>query len=106
MAFKSTLNRTVAALSLFFMMTAVYAAGSSYQIEVDGLACPFCAYGIEKELNAVPGVEKVETDIKEGVVIVTMRGGEDLDEATAKQAVRDAGFTLRAFNRMSTDSEE
>jgi len=101
MAFKTTFNQAVFASGLFFMMMVVHAAGISYQIEVNGLACPFCAYGIEKELSAISGVEKVETNIKKGVVIVTMRDDEDLDESTAKQAVGDAGFTLSTFKRMS-----
>ena len=35
-------------------------AGQSYRLTVDGLACPFCAYGIEKKLGAVNGVEKLD----------------------------------------------
>lgn len=78
--------------------------GDAYTLQVDGLACPFCTYGIEKELLSVQGVEQVDTDIKEGVVIVTMQEGADLDESTARQAVSDAGFTLRGFERMPYDS--
>jgi copper chaperone CopZ len=80
--------------------------GSIYTLRVDGLACPFCAYGIEKELHSVQGVEQVETNIKDGVVIVTMQEGADLDESTARQAVGDAGFTLRGFDRMPSDSQQ
>jgi len=76
---------------------AALAAGPSYRIEVAGLACPFCAYGIEKKLLALDGVETVETELKDGVVVVAMREGAALDEATAKQAVEAAGFTLEAF---------
>lgn len=80
--------------------------GSVYTLRVDGLACPFCAYGIEKELQSVPGVEQVETGIKDGVVIVTMQEGAELDESTARQAVGNAGFTLRGFDRMPPDSQQ
>lgn len=80
--------------------------GDAYMLQVDGLACPFCAYGIEKALHSVQGVEKIETDIKAGVVIVTMQEGADLDESTAQQAVSDAGFTLRGFDRMPADSRQ
>lgn len=74
-----------------------WAAGTSYRLQVDGLACPFCAYGIEKKLGALDGVEKVETQIREGAVIVTMEEGARLDQATAEQAVEAAGFTLGGF---------
>src|ERR671919_1505147 len=78
-------------------ISAAWAAGLSYRLQVDGLACPFCAYGIEKKLTALEGVEKVETHIKDGAVIVTMEDGAALDEATAKRAVEAAGFTLNGF---------
>lgn len=77
------------------------AGGAGYRLEVAGLACPFCAYGIEKKLNALEGVERVDTHIKEGVVVVTMPEGATLDEATARQAVEDAGFTLEGFGPVS-----
>lgn len=77
-----------------------------YALRVDGLACPFCAYGIEKELQSVLGVEQVETNIKDGVVIVTMQEGAGLDESTARQAVGNAGFTLKEFDRMPSDSQQ
>lgn len=77
--------------------TVVLAAGPRYQVEVDGLACPFCAYGIEKQLGKIEGVQTIETDIEAGRVIVTMDAGHALDESRAEQAVDRAGFTLRGF---------
>jgi mercuric ion binding protein len=103
MNFKVVLNRTTIALSVMLLASNVLAAGPSYRIEVAGLACPFCAYGIEKKLNAVAGVERVETNIREGVVMVTMQDGAVLDEPVAKQAVKEAGFTLKGFKRVSPE---
>lgn len=70
-----------------------------YRLGADGLTCPFCAYGIEKELSAIDGVATAETDIGSGTVIVTMKQGSELTEALAKEAVEAAGFALRSFNR-------
>jgi mercuric ion binding protein len=72
-------------------------AGQTYRLLVDGLACPFCAYGIEKQLLSVDGVQNVVVDLNAGAVQVTMQDGSILNEATAKQAVKDAGFTLKGF---------
>ncbi|PCJ60466.1 MAG: hypothetical protein COA65_03835 [Rhodospirillaceae bacterium] len=80
-----------------------WAAGPSYEIEVAGLACPFCAYGIEKQLDTIEGVEGVATDIRSGIVTVTMRDGSTLDEKTARRAVKAAGFTLSGFKPTGTD---
>ena len=76
-------------------------AAQAYKLRVDGLACPFCAYGVEKQLKAVQGVEKVDVDLKTGNVTVTVVEGAVFDEATAKKAVTDAGFTLRGFEKIA-----
>lgn len=95
-----TLTRiALAVLASTWVATATLAAGPSYRIEVAGLACPFCAYGIEKELSAIDGVEGVETSIAEGTVTVTMKDGATLDETTARRAVKEAGFTLNRFTQ-------
>ena len=39
---------------------------SSASIQVDGLACPFCAYGLEKHLKKINGVESIEINMKSG----------------------------------------
>lgn len=70
-----------------------------YVLQADGLACPFCAYGIEKQLGRIDGVEAVSTDIESGTVTVTMRPGGSLTEDRAKEAVDRAGFTMRGFKR-------
>ncbi len=75
------------------------AAKLVYTLYADGLACPFCAYGIEKQLLAIEGVVAVETDLKTGTVTITMRDGATMDEAVARKAVEDAGFTVRGFER-------
>jgi len=99
MNFRIFTQRMAIALSLVLVATGVSAAPASYQLRVDGLACPFCAYGIEKKLGALAGVERVDTNIKDGVVIVTMHDGTTLDETTAKKAVKEAGVSLRKLGR-------
>ncbi len=92
----------LAALLMIAVGTTVAWAQSAktvYTLQVDGLACPFCAYGVEKKLREVDGVETVETDIKTGTVTIDMRAGATLDEATARKAVEAAGFTFRGLNR-------
>ncbi len=76
---------------------AVLAASHVYRLYVDGLACPFCAYGVEKNILALDGVEKLDIDMAGGFITVVMQTGRALDEETAKRAVGDSGFTLRRF---------
>lgn len=76
----------------------VHATGNEYQLGIDGLACPFCTYGIEKQLLKLDGVAELETDLAGGLVTIRMQEGKTLTEAEAERAVEKAGFELRSFN--------
>jgi len=76
---------------------AVLAAGTQYAMRVDGLACPYCAYGIEKKLNEIDGVEKIDVDLNKGLVIVNVADGVTLSEEQMIQLFKDAGFTYRSM---------
>lgn len=81
------------------LSVAALAAGNQYTLGVKGVACPYCAFGIEKRLNKVDGVTDVTVDIGASVVRVTMAEGKTLTKDKARQAVKEAGFTLRSFSQ-------
>ncbi len=83
--------------SLLLLSSVTAWAGEIRTLRVDGLACPFCAYGIEKQLRAIRGVKNVTVSVKSGTVKVIMNDGAKLTRARANQAVKNAGFTLRSF---------
>jgi len=93
------LRTAIFALALLLPATA-FAAQTQYQLQVDGLACPFCAYGIEKELTRTEGLESIDIDINAGTITVTMAEGATMSKAQADQIVKDAGFTLREFTEV------
>lgn len=73
-------TRILRAASLLVLLAAASPAwAEEYRVHVNGLSCPFCAYGIEKKLGQIKGVEKVETDIAAGSVTVTTDEGALLD---------------------------
>ena len=89
-------------LTILFVLycdSIVYAAGTEYQLGVDGVACPFCVYGIEKQLSKLEGIERIETDIQKGLVILIMEDDSTLSEAAISDAVTKAGFSLRSFTQ-------
>ena len=63
------------------------------KIEVKGLSCPFCAYGLEKKLKEIDGATNIEIDIKEGVATFTVAKEKQPDEKQLRKVVKDAGFT-------------
>lgn len=73
------------------------AAGIQYELRVDGLACPFCAYGIEKKFTATKGVESVDIDLQKGLVVVKTAAGKTFTEEELKTIINDAGFTMKSM---------
>ena len=95
----SKLLALIVLLNLLLVPPGVSAASTGYALQVDGLACPFCAYGVEKKLNSIEGVEDIKVDIEKGQVIVIMSDGSSLSESSAREQVEKAGFTLRSFTQ-------
>ncbi len=84
--------------SMIFMNTAL-AAGTQYVMRVDGLACPYCAYGIEKKLKEIDGTSNITVDLDKGLVKVDVKEGITLTAERMKQLFQDAGFTYRSMKK-------
>ena len=76
---------------------AALAEGTQYRMRVDGLACPYCAYGIEKNLKKIDGVENIDVDLNNGLVTVNVSVGVTLTDAQMAKLFTDAGFTFRSM---------
>ncbi len=86
-------------LCLLLLLSVAQAEQNAYTLQVDGLSCPFCSYGIEKQLSAIVGVDNIAVDISQGLITVTMQQDMVLDNKQAQQAVTNAGFSLRHFSQ-------
>ena len=102
-------NAVGGAIVVFMLATPLATArelGNSYQLLVDGLACPFCAYGIEKQISKIEGVETISIDINTGTITVRMAVGAELNEPAAREAVEAAAFTLRGYRQVPTTDNQ
>ncbi len=75
-------------------------------VSVDGLACPFCAYGIEKKIRRLKGVKEIKILLNVGTVILKCTENKSPAFADVRTAVEDAGFTPRLLrnNRNLTET--
>ncbi len=80
-------------------------AQTKHVIGVDGMSCPFCAYGLEKKLKKVKDVESVTINLNEGEVVVIAKAGTTLKEEALQKAVHDAGFTVSSLKKMEDPSQ-
>jgi len=99
---------TTTLLILVISISTVFSADQpkTASLRVDGLACPFCAYGLEKKLKKVDGVEKLEIKINEGIVILHFKEGAKIDESLIAKKVKEAGFTPGKFEVEGKSKQE
>jgi copper chaperone CopZ len=64
------------------------------KIEIKGMACPYCAFGMEKKLKEVSGVDNVEIELKEGLAYISTPIDQKPLETLLKHIITDAGFTV------------
>ena len=92
--------RTPAALALAALPLFVSSPSASRaeilegELEVLGMACPFCTFGIEKKLRAVPGVSEVTVFLDEGRIQLAFASDNDAVPDDIEGAVEKAGFEL------------
>ncbi len=68
-------------------------SGPQATIPINGMACPFCTYNIQRQIQALDGVEQVDVSLEKGEASVILS---EQDAPTAQQlrgAVESAGFT-------------
>lgn len=84
-------------ITMLILSFPVRSAEIHYQMRVDGLACPFCAYGMEKKIKALAGVDKhsVVIELNRGIVSFVADTQVPLTGDVLKVLVNDAGFTLQ-----------
>ena len=92
---KHTLQ-SILIIALLWSGTAL-AAGKLYELRVDGMACAFCAYGIEKKFRKMDGIEDIDIDLQKGLVQVKTRADKTFTEDELKTLIKDSGFTFKSL---------
>ncbi len=95
------MNRRTILLASILLIAAPFFlhAKDKIRVRVHGLSCAFCAYGLEKKLSELKGVDSVKINIKDGSALLTLEEGKSIADDRIRQAVRDSGFTPREIRR-------
>ncbi len=96
---KKILGFSILLISFMFATTIkaqTKAAQSSVyiKIEIKGMACPYCAFGMEKELKKVAGVENVEIELKEGLAYISTPTNQKPSKESLEKIIVNGGFTV------------
>jgi len=98
-------------ISIIFAGFAANAQFKSASLQAAGLTCAMCTKAINKELDRLPFIAKVEPDIKNSAFIITFKKGAEVDFDAMKTAVEDAGFSVAKlkvtgnFNNLAVTSD-
>ncbi len=85
--------------SLFFFIITTSFAQKTYdhfKIQVDGLGCPFCAYGLEKKFKELKGLKKVNIAIESGNFDFKLPSDPEFSMKSAIEQVKKAGYTPKS----------
>jgi copper chaperone CopZ len=74
-------------------------------IEVGGVACPFCAYGIEKRLRKIESVAEISVLLEEGKVQVKLQVGKTVSRVLLTKAISDAGFDTKRIEFLNPKAQ-
>lgn len=77
-------------------------AGEVIEVDVHGMTCAFCVDAVQRNLQKLPDVERVELSLK--LKKVKIHGKENsLDLDRIRQAIVDSGFTPITVRRLSDE---
>lgn len=85
-------------ITLIIGITSIFNANAQknmdkFMVQVDGLGCPFCAYGLEKKFKEFKGIKEVKIDIETGDFSFSYPAEKLLSLADVEKQVENAGYT-------------
>lgn len=93
-------------VATLLLIASPLAAAKTIEMDVNGLVCGFCAQGIEKTLKGLPATDDVFVSLEDRLVAVKLKDGADIDDATLKKALKDAGYTVVGIRRTEHTLDE
>ena len=90
------MKKLITSLLIALIASSAVMAQKSYdqfQIQVDGLGCPFCAYGLEKKFKEFKGIKKITIDIETGNFKFQYPSDTTLSMSSVVDQVKEAGYT-------------
>lgn len=68
-------------------------------MEVSGLVCDFCARSLEKVFLKRGDVAEIKVDLGKSSVVIAMKPGLSIDDATLTKLITDSGYNVSAIHR-------
>lgn len=96
--------KTILFTTLLLLSTlAGYSQKDLFTVHVDGLGCPFCAYGLEETFKEEEGISKIKIDLKKGILTYELPAARAMTIQAVEKRVTEAGYTPRSVTIQRAD---
>lgn len=79
--------------------------GELITIDANGLVCDFCARALEKVFMKQDSVTGIDVNLDNGVILISLKDGMTMDDATITKLVTDAGYNIGAITHAKGHTE-
>lgn len=93
------MRKLIFLFATLFMFSGTYAQDAAtdgrdqFTVKVDGLGCPFCAYGLEKKFKEFKGIDDVKIEMETGIFTFSYPTADALAMDKVENQVDAAGYT-------------
>ena len=74
----------------------------SANLQASGLTCAMCAKSVYKNLESLPFVDKIDTDLEKSAFLLNFKSGMPVDADLIRKKVEDAGFSVANLTLTAT----
>jgi periplasmic mercuric ion binding protein len=96
---KTVFHKTIALLfTLLSTIIAMPVSATNYEINVNGIVCEFCAFGVAKKLRKLEFVDReqyddgIKVDIENQRVFISVKEGQAVDQKAIFEAIKSGGY--------------
>lgn len=93
---------TLLALLVLLMISESKAQLLKVELIATGLTCSMCSNAIYKQLQTLPGVDSIDTDISTSSYVIWLKKDNNLTPKNFKEKVENAGFFIGTFKATTT----
>jgi copper chaperone CopZ len=85
-------------LALLSTGASVTAQVTGARLQASGLTCAMCARSVFKNLETLPFVDSVDTDLEQSAFVLRFKQGSTIDPDQIRKRVEDAGFSVASLH--------
>lgn len=73
-------------------------------VEIEGMVCPFCSYGLEQALNKMEQINQTDVSILDGLAKIILVDDQQVTKELITGVITDAGYKTDKFIKFPGDT--